>query len=151
MPAFFNRIRFRKSGGKPAHSKRFLVLTQVSNDATVFFVVRRAVQKQDHERVLASQLVQVRQEVFCVAVCFLAEQLRSVICQGAEHDGSLVRTGRQNYGFGSLDDPDFTDFYVVDEDAFVLDYDAPFGFVKACQVGRVFFKNFRRSLSLECA
>ncbi len=62
-----------------------------------------------------------------------------------------MRTRRQQDGFGSFDDPDFADFYVVDEDAFVLDDDPPLGFVKTRQVGRVFFKNFLRSFSSEWA
>ena len=47
--------------------------------------------------------------------------------------------------------PRFYGFYVVDEDAFVLDDDPPLLGVKTRQVSRVFFKNFLRSFSSEWA
>ena len=123
--------------------------TQVRLDQLALLVVCCTIQKQNHEEVLPMQLFQVLQKIVFVPVGFQTKQLRPIVRQRAVRDSSPMRTRRQNDGFTSLNDPDFTDFYVVDENAFVLNYDAPLFFVKTCQVGRVFFKNFLRSLSLE--
>lgn len=114
-------------------------------------MIRRPVQKQDHERILFAQLVHVRQKVFRIAVGFLPEQLRPVIGQSAEQNAAAVRARSQHYWPAALDRPHFAKLHVVNENAFVLNYGSPLDFVKTRQVGRVFFKNALRSLSFEWA
>lgn len=149
-PNLFHRVGFRKTGRKPTHAHHRAVRPQVRRHFLAFLMIRRAIQKQNHQRVFGAQLLQVLQKIILVPIPFQTEKLGSVVCQSAKTHGSPVRARRQHDGLRASDNPSFLDAHVVDENALVFDYDAP-RLSDACQVGRVFFKNSLRSRSFECA